>query len=145
MQRSWKRRNVDLALLTTRIGDFFKERDFEAVKGQTPTGYQILAEGSPYFRLQGYVGVTIEGRPEDFAIKLDLCTKRNKRFRLPPSLLSMFGGGYFLLQAMKSDEAWMKLEKEFWQHMENAVLHLTNTAENKKELSKCSLSRRSSF
>jgi lipopolysaccharide export system protein LptC len=42
----------------------------------------------------------------------------------------MFGGGYFLLQEVKSDEAWMKLEKEFWQYVENVVLHLTNTAKS---------------
>jgi len=136
MQRSWTGRNVDLALLTKFIADFFKEKDFEAIKGQTPTGYQILAEDSPYFRLQGYVSVTIEGRPEDFAIKLDLCTKKKKHFRLSPFLLSMFGYGYFHLQELKSDEALMKLEKEFWLHVENDVLHLTNTAEIPSNLSK---------
>jgi len=136
MQRSWTGRNVDLALLTKRIGDFFKEKDFEAIKGQTPTSYQILAEDSPYFRLQGYVSVTIEGRPENFTIKLDLCAKKKKHLRLSPFLLNMFGFGYFHLQELRSDEAWMKLEKEFWRHVENVVLHLTNTAETPTNLSK---------
>lgn len=49
MQRNWKEKNVDLALLTTRIGIFFKVKDFEAVKGKIPTGYQIFAEDSPLF------------------------------------------------------------------------------------------------
>jgi len=129
MQRSWTGRNVDLALLTTRIGDFFREKDFEAIKGQTSTGYQILAEDSPHFRLQGYVSVTIEGRPGNFAIKLDLCTKKKKHSRLSPFLLNMFGGGYLALQELKSEEAWIKLEKQFWRHVKNVVPQLTNSAE----------------
>ena len=129
MQRNWKDKNVDLALLTTRIGDFFKEKDFEAIKGETPTGYQILAEDSPHFRIHGYVSVTIEGKPEDFTVKLDHCGNRDEHSWFSPFLLQMLGGGYLFLQRLKSEEAWMKLEKEFWRHAENIVLQLTNSAE----------------
>lgn len=129
MQRSWTKKNVDLALLTAHIGDFFKEKDFEAIKGEIPTGYQILAEDSPYFRIQGYVNVTIEGKPEDFTVKLDHCGKKGKHSWFSPFLLGMFGGGYLLLQQLKSKEAWTKLEKQFWKHVENVVLQLTNSAE----------------
>jgi len=126
MQRKWNKKNVNLKLLTARIGDFFKEHRFEAIKGKTPTGYQILAEDSPTFKLLGYVSVTIEGNPDSFVVKLELC-ERKKRSRLSPFLLNMFGGGYFFLQELKSDDAWMKLEKVFWQHVENVILHLPNT------------------
>lgn len=129
MQRNWTKKNVDLALLTTRIGDFFKEKDFEAIKGEIPTGYQILAEDSPYFKIQGYVSVTIEGKPEDFTVKLDHCGNKKRHFRFSIFLLSMLGGGYFISQRLKAEEAWIKLEREFWRHVENAVLHSTNSAE----------------
>jgi len=135
MQRSWAKKNVDLALLTARIGDFFKKKDFEAIKGKTPTGYQILAEDSPYFKMQGYVSVTIEGKPEDFTVKLDHCGNKKRHSWVSPFLLSMLGGGYFLLQRLKSEEAWIKLEKELWRHVENLVLHLTNSAQLSKHLS----------
>lgn len=127
MQRKWNEKNVNLELLTARIGDFFKEHRFEAIKGKTTTGYQILAENSPTFKLLGYVSVTIEGPPNSFIVKLELCERR-KQSRLSPFLLNMFGGGYFFLQEVKSDEAWIKLRKAFWQHIENVILHLTNTA-----------------
>lgn len=129
MQRNWIKKDVDLTLLTTRISDFFKKNDFEAIKGETPTGYQILAEESPYFRIQGYVNVTIEGKPEDFTVKLDHCGNRDNRSWFPPFLLRMLGGGYLLLQRLKSEEAWTELEKQFWRHVENVVLQLTNSAE----------------
>lgn len=120
---------MDLALLTTRIGDFFKQKDFEAIKGETPRGYQILAEDSPYFKIQGYVSVTIEGEPEDFTVKLDHCENKKRHSWFPPFLLTMLGGGHLISQRLKSKEAWIKLEREFWRHMENAVLQLTNSAE----------------
>lgn len=131
MERRWDMKNVDLDLLTVRIGDFFKERDFEAIGEKTPTNYQILAGNSPVFRLLGSVSVTIEGKPENFVIKLEFCEKR-KRYEKYAFLLNMFGGGYAVLQEAKSDETWIKLEKEFWQYAENLVLHLTNTAKTVK-------------
>jgi hypothetical protein len=130
MERKWDMKNVDLNLLTVRIGDFFKERDFEVIGEKTSINYQVLAENSLAFRLLGFVNVTIEGKPEDFVIKLELREKRKRYGKYSSFLLSMFGGGYFLLQEVKSDEAWMKLEKEFWQYVENVVLHLTNTAKS---------------
>ncbi len=128
MQRNWTKKNVDLTLLTARIADFFKEKDFEAVKGETSTGYQILGEDSPHFRIQGYVSVTIEGKPEDFTVTLEHCRDK-KRSWYSPFLLTMLGGGYLMSRRLKSEEAWTKLEKELWKHVENAVLNTTNSAE----------------
>lgn len=129
MEWNWKGRNVDLAMLTTRVGDFFKDKDFEAIKGKTRKGYQILAENSPYFKLLGYVSVTIEGEPNDFVVKLDLCgKKRNNTILTHFKLLTMFGGGYLFMQELRSNEAWIKLKREFQQHLENVVLQLTNSS-----------------
>lgn len=129
MQRNWTKKNVDLALLTARIADFFKEKDFEAIKGETSTGYQILGEDSPHFKIPGYVSVTIEGKPEDFTVKLDHCRNKKRPPRFSPFLLTMFGGGYLISRRLKSEEAWTKLETELWKHVEKAVSHSTNSAE----------------
>jgi len=129
MRRNWKERNVDLALLTARIGDFFKVKDFEAIKGNIPTGYQIFAKDSPYFKIDGYMSATIEGTPDNFTINFEMCTDKKKR-DIPHSIIleSMLLGGYFISRRLKSEEAWLKLEKEFWRHVDNAVLHLSNSA-----------------
>lgn len=129
MQKRWKGRNVNLALLTTRIGDFFKVKDFEAIKGKTPTGYQILAEGSPHFRIDGYVNVTVEGTLGDFVVKFDQCAGNKKHIFSPSVFLeAMFFGGFFLSRRLKSEEDRLKLEKEFWRHVENVVLQLSDSA-----------------
>jgi hypothetical protein len=126
MQKKWTDKNVDLVLLATHIGNFFKEKDFEAIKGEIPNGYQIFAENSPYFRLDGYVSVTIEGKSDDFTIKLELC-REGKRSLTPLLLTTMFVGGYFLSKKLRSDEDWMRLEKEFWRHLDNFLLHLSDS------------------
>lgn len=128
MQGSWKGKNVDLPSLATRICNFFQERDFEIVKGKTSKGYQILAGDSPYFRLQGYVDVTVEGKPEDFNVKFSLCGREQKRFRVSSFLSSMFGGGYLALQELRSNEAWIKLKKEFWKYLDDVLLYPNGSA-----------------
>jgi hypothetical protein len=123
MEKRWTNKNVDLALLTARIGNFFKERDFEAVKGETATGYHIFAEDSPHFRLDGCVSVTIEGKPDDFIVKLELFKEGKKRSFTPILLTTMFLSGYFLTKKLRSEEDWMRLEKEFWKHLDTLMLY----------------------
>ena len=123
MEKRWTNKNVDLTLLTARIGDFFKERDFEAMKGETATGYQILAEDSPSFRLDGCVSVVIEGKSDDFIVKLELFKKGKERSFTPILLTTMFLGGYFLKTKLRSEEDWMRFEKEFWRYLDNLMLY----------------------
>jgi hypothetical protein len=129
MHRRWVGKNVNLALLTNHLGEFFKTRDFEAMKGETPKGYQILAANSSRFRLRGYVCLNIEGKPEDFVVESDLCKEKKEHDHpvLDP-FTRMFLGGYPFLRRFKSDEAWMKLEKELLQYAENTVLRLTGSS-----------------
>lgn len=131
MQRNWKGKNIDLSLLTNQIGNFFKTKDFEAIKGQSSLGYQIIAANSPYFKLEGHISLSIEGKSDDFIVKLELCNEKKRHaVRLPSLLETMFIGGYFSIRELKSREAWMKLEKELWQHIENVVFHLRDSSEN---------------
>jgi hypothetical protein len=126
MERRWHMKNVDLDLLVFRIGDFFKENNFEVIGEETSINYRILAKNSPSYRLLGLVEVTIEGTPADFVLKLELSGTK-KRFAVYSTLLTMFGGGYLVLQEVESDEAWEKLNKQFWPYVENMVLYLTNS------------------
>jgi len=130
MKRKWNNKNVDLKLLTTYIGEFLKKKDFEAVKGEIPTGYQIFAENSPYFKLDGYVSVAIEGKSSDFTIELELCKGKKNSLIEPVLLTTMFFGGYFLKRKLKSDEDWIKFKNEFWRYVENAVLRLSGSTTN---------------
>ena len=130
MERKWAMQNVDLELFTVKLGDFFKERKFEVVGEKTPTNYQITAGNSPSFKLLGVAKVLIEGNPNDFSVKLELEERRRRYSGYGSMLLSLFGGGILVRQEAQSDEAWFKLEKEFWPYIENLVLDLINTAKS---------------
>lgn len=130
MERKWEMKNVDLELLTVRLGDFFKERKFEVIGEKTPTNYEITAGRSPSYKLIGVVKVTIAGEPNAFSVKLELEERRKRYSGYGSLLLSMFGGGILLRQEARSDEAWFRLEKEFWQFTENLVSSLTDTAKS---------------
>ena len=133
MERKWDMKNVDLELLTVKLGDFFKERKFEVIGEKTPTNYQITAGKSPSFKLLGVANVIIEGKPDDFSVKLELQERRRRYSGYGSFLLSLFGGGILLRQEAESDEAWMRLGKEFWQYVENLVLNLANTAKSSSD------------
>jgi hypothetical protein len=133
MERKWDMKNVDLELLTVKLGDFFKERKFEVIGEKTPTNYQITAGKSPLFKLLGVANVIIEGKPNDFSVKLELQERRRRYSGYGSFLLGLFGGGILLRQEAESDEAWMVLEKEFCQYVENLVLNLANTAKSSSD------------
>jgi hypothetical protein len=130
MEKRWINKHVDLALLTTRIGEFFKRKDFNAIKGDTPTGHQIFAEDSLHYRLDGCVSVTIEGKPDDFVVKFELCSPEKKSSLISPLLTQMFLSGYFLSRRLKSAEDWTKLERKFWIYVDNTILQLTSSSKN---------------
>jgi hypothetical protein len=129
-ERKWTMNNVDLDKFTLKIGDFFGERDFEVVRDTLSTGYRILSGNSSRFRLMGYVSVTIEGKPDDFTVKLELINKKGQYSKYSGLLLSLFGGGILVRREAESEEAWIKLQKEFWLYVDNLVANLTGTAKS---------------
>jgi hypothetical protein len=129
-ERKWTMNNVDLDQFTLKIGDFFGERDFEVVRDKIPTGYQILSGNSSRFKLIGYVSVTVEGKPDDFTVKLELVETKRRYSQYGGFLLSLFGGGILVRREALSDEAWIKLRKEFWPYVEGLISELTGTAKS---------------
>jgi hypothetical protein len=64
--------------------------------------------------------VDIHKEKDSFTINLN-SLKETKRFNFPMTLATMFGGGYFLLKDLRSDEALVKIEREFWNHVHSVV------------------------
>jgi hypothetical protein len=121
MERRFADRNFDIARLATHIGEFFKKYDFEATKESLENGYRIEATDSSIFKMEGFVAVTIEGNPNELVIRLEQSGAENKRPMPSIFLTTAFGGGYFLLKRLKSEENWMKFQREFWKYVENSI------------------------
>jgi hypothetical protein len=113
MQKNWKGLNVNLSDLLQKIIQFFESKEFKNVTAlKTETGYEVIAGDSKRYKMQNDVSVKIEGRQDDFTVGLT-SSKEQKTSTLPLMLISMFGGGYFLLKNFRSDEAMQKLERDF--------------------------------
>lgn len=136
MPKKWKTRNVDLALLTDSIENFFKQKNFEVVKEEKKKSYRIFAVYSPYFEINDCINVTIEGKTDEITIKFELNAEKEKTSYLPTMLVAMLGGGYFLSQQFKVEEDLMRLEKEFWRYAENAISFLNDSAQSSTSQSK---------
>jgi hypothetical protein len=130
MQRRLTDQNVNLASFTDALVEFFVKRDFEATKGETEKGFEILAYDSPHFKLEGYADVTVEGESNDFVVSFELHEESKRSWPTRSVFLTtMLGGGYFLLKRLKSDEAFLKLEREFWTYVAAMLPKVKGSAE----------------
>ena len=120
MQKSFERK-TNLETLTKQIIQFFDIKKFEDITAlQNDKGYQIIAGNSRTYKLRSDLKVDIHKEKDGFTISLNPL-KETKRFNFPMTLATMFGGGYFLLKDLKSDEAWVKIEREFWNQVHSFV------------------------
>lgn len=129
MRNHWIGKNVNLKMLSSHVEVFFKDRGFLTKTEELLEGYRILAEpsnpGVPYKSID----VEIIGKLNDLVIEFRV----GKRSRLSTpirSLVTLFGGGGFILQELKSQEALEKLEKEFWTFVGELVAGLGKTSKS---------------
>jgi hypothetical protein len=68
------------------------------------------------------VSVIIDESPETFSVSLNSDMEgRNQRLSFPITLAAMMGGGYFVLKRLKSDEARVRFEKDFWKLVDGII------------------------
>ena len=120
MQKSFERK-TNLETLTKQIIRFFDVKKFEDITAfQNDDGYQIIAGNSRAYKLRSDLKVDVHKEKDGFTVSLEPL-KETKRFNFPMTLATMFGGGYFLLKDLKSEEAWVKIEREFWNHVHSVI------------------------
>jgi len=128
VQKNWQNLHVDLDALTKQVIQFLDSEDFGTIIGEeTEAGRKIIAGESSHHKMRDSISITIEGEPNDFSVKLET-TKEHKGSKVPMLIASMFGGGYFLLRDLKSEEAMLKFERDFWRKMNGMVIQAENSA-----------------
>lgn len=129
MKRNWKCLNIDSKSLLQKTVQFLEAKDFgEVVAVETDVGYRIVAGQSSHYKIRDDLSITIEGTPDDISIGLALI-KKKRRPSLPMILTSMFGGGYFLLENLKSTENFRNFEMDFWKET-NRILSSSGVSTN---------------
>jgi len=127
----WQERNIDLNVLSEGIRQFFTERLFEVKLETTKHGQRIEVSTQKILNTQLTITVDVKGKPNDFTVEFTTDPKRKGFFS--PSMIAGYitsglGGGAVLRSELKSRESLDKLEKVFWNHVDQLVERLTNSA-----------------
>ena len=128
MQERWVGKNVDLPLLSEHIENFFRDKGFRTTKDGSAPEYTLSAKPQHSVSIIGHVTVKILGDPNDFLIEFSTSGHSRSTVKLG-FITTIFGGGSLVLRGLKSQEALEKLEKDFWVHVEDVIVHLTNSTD----------------
>ena len=126
MQRRWVGKNIDMALLSERIKNLYRDKGFKASRDGSASGYTITAKPQQRAGILEHVIIGISGDSDDFLIEFSTSGRSRSTVKLG-FITTMFGGGSLILRGLKSQEAMEKLEKEFWIYIEEAIAHMINS------------------
>ncbi len=122
MRSRWVRENVDLALFSDRIESFLKSKGLETRRDMLEEGYAILGTVSLRDKHVSVI-VRILGNAHNFEVEF-IANEPARSTTIWGHLMTLLGGGSFLLRNLKSREAIEKLEREFWIYVSEAVTRL---------------------
>jgi len=107
-----------------RITKYLEGEDFDVTVYREERGYTIIANNSSKYEIEGDITIQIQGEPNQFSIKIEEKREQSWGDRIPPLLTTMFGGGYFLLKRLKSNERFIEFTKKFWQNINKILLEI---------------------
>lgn len=117
---------MDLQLLSENLQRFLADSKFETKSEQTGSGFKIEAANAQF-----KVKVRILGVPNDFAVEF-IPSKKTRGFSSIGMILGYltlpFGGGNVVLMDAKAQEALSIFEDLFWDHVDEQVAELKDSA-----------------
>jgi hypothetical protein len=134
MEKNWTNQNIDLNTLTDGITKFLEDEDFSLAVLKEEKGYVIFTDESPRHKIGGGLCIYIFGNPNDFSIKIEREKFEGGKISFPPLLASMFGGGYFLLKHLRSDEEFVNFTKSFWKNVNQIILMVKNELQGSRNV-----------
>jgi len=127
VQTQWVGKNVNLTLLSEYVEDFFKGRGFKTKRDESAEEYTVSGIPQRAHGIYGKVCVRILGSSNDFVIEF-LPSQHTRSAIRAGFITTMFGGGALLLRGLKSQEELERLENEFWEHVEEDITRLVDSA-----------------
>lgn len=125
MQTRWIGKKVDLEKLSESVVRFLKEKGFETVVDRAQNAYKITGSLRVGDALR-IVWVSVGGDPDDVTVDF-VGEKEGRLSLLAGPLVTMFGGGAFMLGRLRKREFYQKLEAEFWFIVE-AIIERSHSA-----------------
>jgi hypothetical protein len=124
LQTRWINKDVDLERLSKRIEEFYQSKGFEVLVEHPKDAFKVVG----MLRIgekSRFSYVSISGNPNDFKVEFSGGQMGRTRFFVP--LITMFGGGFLILDRLRAQEFYDKLETEFWVFVERAVDEATKS------------------
>jgi hypothetical protein len=125
MQIQYIKKKINLELLAKSTETFFKEKGFKTNLEQSENNFTISCI-TCHDEKNKIVTVKITGKPDNFTIELANPTQR--KLQLLHSALTLFGGGFLVLNELKSQEFYQKIEEEFLKFIDKSIEKLANSA-----------------
>jgi hypothetical protein len=135
MKARWVDKNVDLEQLSRRLEQFFKDQGFETTIERCKAGCTISGHLRVGRQFRSFL-VSITGSPKDLTVEF-LAEKEGRLSLLAGPLITMFGGGVFMLDRLKRREFYEKLESGFWLFTEELVDYLAKKTDSSTMASSC--------
>jgi len=134
MKYQWIEKKVDLQVLAVEVELFLRKRKFK-IKLDDSLDLKVI-RGVLWEKDQvRSVVVKISGNPDDFVVDFSAGGHSRSILKLS-SLLSLLGGGVFVLKSQMEVEFYQKLEREFWNYLDEVVASSTNSAGSSSSHSK---------
>lgn len=119
MEYRWVGKTVDLQELSKRVEEFYKSKGFETKLEYSDGFYKV----NSVLRIENKLRISsarIHGSPNDFVVEF-LSGKGERFSNMLVHWAAMFGGGVFMLDGLRSQEFYERLERDFWIFVEKAV------------------------
>ena len=118
---------MDLALLGQWIQRFFKKKEFRISEEVDDGNHRILARPTYVHEIVDTITVSVSGSAADFTVGLYIGA-RSEALKKIGQLGSLFGLGVLFLRGIRSEDAGVRLEKDFWVFIEEKINRLADSA-----------------
>ena len=126
MKYQWIGKKVDLQVLVKKVELFLRARKFKT-KLDDSSDLKVISGVLREKDQVRNVVVKISGNPDDFVVDFSARGHFPSIIKIS-SLLSLLGGGVFVLKSQMEVEFYQKLEREFWNYLDEVVPSSSNSA-----------------
>jgi hypothetical protein len=126
MLKIWANASVNIEVAARLIEDFFRKRNFSVRQKRSDSNAIIDASNNV-----DKASFLIRIHNAENSFEVEFAPKEPISLRYFGNLLSTFGGGPFVLKRLRSEEAAVKIESEFWIYVSELVEEMRSVSKLK--------------
>jgi hypothetical protein len=120
-------RGVDLAFLSQWVQRFFKKKEFRVSEEVENGTFRIVARPTYVHEIVDTITVSVSGSSDDFKVGFFIGARSEALMKIG-QLASLFGLGVLFLRGIRSEDAGVRLERDFWVFIEEKIDRIGSAA-----------------